>query len=100
MNPKGELQEILQGISGRSPSYQTLSQEGPDHCKTFISAVIWQGKKLGQGSGASKKEAESNAALDALADRLWIGDDEVPTTENESDTETEDESAGSLAPSV
>lgn len=71
MNPKGELQEILQSISSNSPAYRVLSQEGPDHEKSFTSCVEWDGHVLGTGTGGSKKEAEIEAALDALNARLW-----------------------------
>jgi ribonuclease-3 len=70
-NPKGELQEILQAISNQSPAYRIIAQEGPDHCKDFEAVVEWEHRILGQGSGKSKKEAESEAALNALANRLW-----------------------------
>jgi len=71
INPKGELQEILQGLSTRSPSYRIVSQEGPDHCRIFEANVEWGGQMLGSGSGQSKKEAESVAAIDALAKKAW-----------------------------
>lgn len=71
VNPKGQLQEILQAISATSPKYKILSQEGPDHCKTFESCVEWEGLRLGFGTGSSKKEAEASAAEDALEERIW-----------------------------
>ena len=70
-NPKGELQEILQAICNESPAYRILSQEGPDHCKNFEAAVLWQNTVLGEGKGSSKKEAEARAAKDALKKRVW-----------------------------
>ena len=72
-NPKGELQEHLQSISPTSPSYAIISQEGPDHQKKFVSEVTWEGLKLGRGSGSSKKEAETAAAVEALEKRVWEG---------------------------
>ena len=66
MNPKGQLQEILQATSNLSPSYSIISQEGPDHCKSFESKVEWRNLCLGTGTGSSKKEAEIEAARDAL----------------------------------
>lgn len=72
VNPKGQLQEILQAISSTSPRYRVLSQEGPDHCKTFESCVEWENFQLGLGSGSSKKEAEAAAAEDALERKLWV----------------------------
>lgn len=65
-NPKGQLQEILQAINPQSPHYQIISQTGPDHAKSFVSAVIWCGQELGRGIGRSKKEAEVEAARSAL----------------------------------
>tara|TARA_R110002096_G_scaffold16662_2_gene56837 strand:+ start:2522 stop:3334 length:813 start_codon:yes stop_codon:yes gene_type:complete len=72
-NPKGELQEQLQSISPVSPTYQILSQDGPDHLKQFIAEVTWEGLKLGKGTGLSKKEAETGAAIQALQTRKWEG---------------------------
>ena len=71
INPKGELQEILQGLSTRSPNYRIVSQEGPDHCRLFEANVEWGGQILGSGSGLSKKEAEAIAANDALEKKAW-----------------------------
>jgi len=66
-NPKGELQERLQGGTGVSPTYELLSASGPAHAREFEVAVLHAGDELGRGSGGSKKEAESQAALAALA---------------------------------
>lgn len=65
-NPKGELQEILQSKSPEPPQYQLLSVRGPDHDRIFECAVFYRGEELGRGTGKSKKEAESLAALNAL----------------------------------
>lgn len=66
MNPKGELQELLQTLSLGSPRYQIISEEGPDHLKTFVARVDWNHQMLGTGAGGSKKEAETAAAAAAL----------------------------------
>ncbi len=66
-NPKGELQELLQARSPASPRYQVTSFSGPDHDRLFECAVHYQGEELGRGQGKSKKAAESQAALAALA---------------------------------
>lgn len=71
INPKGELQEILQGISSTSPHYSVTFESGPDHKKTFQTDVTWEGRELGTGTGTSKKESEINAAKDALEKRPW-----------------------------
>jgi ribonuclease-3 len=71
VNPKGQLQEILQGISTQGPSYFILSEQGPEHDKVFISIVMWEGKELGRGEGRSKKASEILAAENALALQKW-----------------------------
>ena len=70
-NPKGELQEVLQALSPQSPSYEVVSETGPDHAKHFICRVNWEEREIGRGSGQSKKQAEINAAADALLQRTW-----------------------------
>lgn len=71
INPKGNLQELLQSISPRSPVYEVLSQSGPEHDKTFVVQVGWEGMILGRGTGRSKKQAETSAATEAMEQRLW-----------------------------
>lgn len=71
VNPKGQLQELLQAISPISPTYTILSQTGPEHQKKFESVVEWEGLSLGHGIGGSKKQAETAAALDALEKKGW-----------------------------
>ncbi len=70
-NPKGRLQELLQSISPVSPTYPIIKSEGPEHQKQFIARVVWNQLDLGEGSGRSKKEAETAAARDALEKKLW-----------------------------
>ncbi len=71
INPKGHLQETLQAISPRSPVYQLLSESGREHEKTFVVRVVWEGISLGEGSGKSKKQAETAAAIVAMQQRAW-----------------------------
>jgi ribonuclease III len=71
INPKGDLQELLQSISPTSPVYETISETGPEHDKTFVIRAMWEGTELGQGSGRSKKQAETAAAEEALKLRRW-----------------------------
>ena len=66
VNPKGHLQEMLQARGPGSLRYVILREEGPDHKKNFLSRVEWNGLPLGEGSGGSKKEAETAAAAAAL----------------------------------
>lgn len=75
VNPKGELQEILQALSPVSPKYAITGQSGPEHDKKFSSDVTWRNLLLGSGEGRSKKEAEVAAARDALTRRAWLSED-------------------------
>lgn len=67
VNPKGQLQEMLQALAAGSPHYNIIAEEGPDHNKKFQSRVMWNGHVLGTGTGMSKKQAETAAAEAALA---------------------------------
>ena len=69
-NPKGELQELLQSTSAEAPHYDVVSATGPDHDRIFECTVHHGGVELARGQGKSKKAAESEAALAALAKLL------------------------------
>jgi ribonuclease-3 len=71
VNPKGQLQELLQSISPRSPAYEVISQSGPEHEKTFVVRALWEGIALGEGKGRSKKQAETAAAIEAMREKRW-----------------------------
>ena len=71
INPKGQLQELLQSISPQSPSYEVLSQSGPEHDKRFVVQAVWEGTVLGKGHGRSKKQAETAAAEEAMKLKRW-----------------------------
>ena len=63
---KTKLQELIQGGTADSISYELVSEDGPEHDKTFVVQVRINGKVLGSGSGRSKKYAEQMAAAGAL----------------------------------
>jgi len=65
-NPKGALQEKLQAEGDHPPAYRCVSETGPAHARVYEVVVEWQGRELGRGHGASKKEAETRAAQTAL----------------------------------
>jgi ribonuclease-3 len=71
INPKGHLQELLQSISPRSPTYELISESGPEHDKTFVVKCVWENMVLGEGGGRSKKQAETAAAIDAMKQKVW-----------------------------
>ena len=66
-NPKGELQELLQGKNAVAPEYRLLDAQGPDHDRSFECAVRHCGRELARGTGKSKKAAETDAATNAIA---------------------------------
>lgn len=66
MDYKTEIQERLQAHGEADISYVIEKEEGPDHDKTFYANLIFQGEVIGSGSGRSKKEAEQQAAKQAL----------------------------------
>lgn len=65
-NPKGRLQELVQGQGSRSPAYLVIGREGPDHSPVFTIEVSVDGQVLGMGTGSSKSDAEAAAARHAL----------------------------------
>jgi ribonuclease-3 len=66
MDPKSHLQEVVQSQGGSTPQYKVLSEEGPDHDKTFTVGVYVDGDAKGQGTGPSKQAAQVAAATAAL----------------------------------
>lgn len=66
IDPKSLLQEIIQEKMRITPSYEVLSEEGPDHKKIFEVGVYFDKQFAGSGKGFSKQEAEIEAAKNAL----------------------------------
>ncbi|MDQ5958610.1 MAG: ribonuclease [Patescibacteria group bacterium] len=67
MDPKSRLQEIAQSLDNATPQYKVLSEEGPDHDKTFTVGVFVDTDLKGKGVGPSKQIAQQQAAELALA---------------------------------
>lgn len=65
---KTALQEVAVRQAGDQPRYR-VSSSGPDHDKRFTADVYVEERLMGSGTGRSKKEAEYNAAREAL-DRM------------------------------
>ena len=53
-------------MSKITPTYEVVSERGPDHQKEFVVAALVGGEERGRGSGSSKKMAEQAAARAAL----------------------------------
>jgi ribonuclease-3 len=71
LNPKGQLQELLQALHPEAPEYEIVSESGPDHRRVFQARVCWRGEQLATGKGKSKKDAEARAAGEALRAKSW-----------------------------
>lgn len=63
---KTALQEAAQRLGLPLPEYRVLEESGPDHEKTFLIQVVWNGEAFAQGYGPSKKEAQRQAARATL----------------------------------
>jgi ribonuclease-3 len=63
---KSQLQERAQEKYGVTPTYKVIEERGPDHAKTFKTAVFIEQKKIAAGEGNSKQEAEQKTAKVAL----------------------------------
>lgn len=70
-DPKSQFQEAAQERLGVTPSYQVVSEHGPDHAKNFVIAVYVGGEQVALGEGSSKQEAQMRAAEKALAAKGW-----------------------------
>lgn len=60
------LQEIVQGNSDDQVSYELIREEGPDHNKSFCTAVRIGEQIYGEGEGRTKKASEQQAAYQAI----------------------------------
>jgi len=63
---KTVLQEILQKDGDVSIQYNIIRTEGPDHQKVFTVELLINNKKTSEGQGSNRKQAEMNAAKEAI----------------------------------
>jgi ribonuclease III len=68
---KSRFQELAQDHVSITPSYETLSQTGPDHDRIFTVGAFLGNEKVAEGQGRSKQEAEQAAAEKALEAKAW-----------------------------
>ena len=61
LDAKTRLQELASRVGGGHVSYR-VTDEGPDHEKTFFATVYVGDREMGAGEGRSKKAAEQIAA--------------------------------------
>jgi ribonuclease-3 len=72
-DPKTRLQERIQAVTKRPPSYVLEGTSGPEHDLRFTVALEVDRCEIGIGVGRTKKEAEQDAAA-ALLQRLSEGE--------------------------
>ncbi|MBT4864939.1 MAG: ribonuclease III [Planctomycetaceae bacterium] len=65
-NFKSLLQQLAQKMSGVTPVYRILDEKGPDHSKCFQVTAIIGSDSFPAAWEPNKKEAEQNAAQNAL----------------------------------
>ena len=70
-DPKSRFQELAQEHVSITPTYELLSQEGPDHDREFTVGVFLGKEKVAEGKGRAKQEAEQQAAEAAIEARGW-----------------------------
>lgn len=68
---KSRFQELAQEHHSVTPTYELLSQEGPDHDRVFTVGVFLHKEKIAEGKGRSKQEAEQEAAEQAIIAKGW-----------------------------
>jgi len=68
---KSRFQELSQEHASVTPTYDTVSQTGPDHDRVFTVGVYLRNEKVAEGQGRSKQEAEQEAAKAALIAKGW-----------------------------
>ena len=66
LSPKSRLQEKMQSTYKKLPTYTVIEEKGPEHLKEFTVTVSIDNTILGTGHGSSKKQAEEQAAKQAL----------------------------------
>jgi ribonuclease-3 len=65
-NYKSQLLEFAQSKRMENPSYNVVSEEGPQHNRTFTIKVFIGNVEYGIGKGRNKKSAEQDAAKAAM----------------------------------
>lgn len=66
LNPKAILQEYTQSINQKLPIYTLIDEKGKEHDKTFFVEVSFMDEIIGKGSAKSIKQAQVEAAIDAI----------------------------------
>lgn len=70
-DPKSRFQEAAQERQGITPTYQVVSERGPDHAKHFTVGLYLGDELITEGEGSSKREAQEQAAARGLVVKGW-----------------------------
>lgn len=70
-DPKSRFQELAQEKTGITPSYRVLKEWGPDHDRHFIAGIFLGEELVAEGEGASKQDAQREAAKQGLIKKSW-----------------------------
>lgn len=71
IDAKSHFQEVSQEVTGHTPEYRLMKDEGPDHNKIFIMGAYIGEEFVAEGKGSSKQKAEQEAASAALKKKKW-----------------------------
>jgi ribonuclease-3 len=72
LDSKSYFQQKAQEEMHITPHYEVIAEDGPDHDKTFVVGVFVGEEKVAEGKGASKQEAQREAAKRGLEVKKWI----------------------------
>lgn len=71
-DPKSLFQEEAQERVGITPTYEVVREWGPDHDKHFVVGVFLGAELVAEGEGASKQQAQEEAARAGLRAKGWV----------------------------
>ena len=71
LDPKSRFQEKAQELTGITPHYKVISENGPDHEKIFEVGLYLNEDLIAIGRGSSKQEAQVAAAAQGLINKEW-----------------------------
>ncbi|EKE15836.1 MAG: hypothetical protein ACD_11C00103G0038 [uncultured bacterium] len=72
LDSKSYFQEKSQEKEKTTPSYRVIKEWGPDHDRHFVVGVYLAEKLVAEGEGASKQEAQREAAKKGLEVKGWL----------------------------
>lgn len=71
IDAKSRFQELSQDLLSVTPEYRVITEEGPDHNKSFTMGAYIGEELIAEGKGSSKQKAEQDAAQAALKIKSW-----------------------------